>query len=529
MSMSREVSAVESNSNTGIMSRHSDSAPVGDVIPFFDDGAYHLFTLTPPPGTLYFPERLRTTWRHLRSVDLVRWDQLPDALRPGGDGEPDSDGVWTGSVLRVDGLYSIFYTGHSLKSATPQSICRATSTDGIAWSKDPKNPVSVPDLERFEGRDWRDPFVFWNEAEQRYWMLLSARSAAHPAVSRGVVALQTSTDLITWSPAEELCETFLTHCPECPEVFQLGDKWVMGYSRFTDRRGTVYRVADSPRGPWRHFGIDGPDGANWYAAKSLTDSSGRRIAFGWVPDRNPHPSEASGEWLWAGDLAVPRELRLDAADQLEVHLPNEVEACVYAAATSRCEHNFGTGNWTVSPDQTGFSYDVESVGHFGYCILRPENDTDSFILSVTVHGAKDAAAVGLIVQTNEQLDSGIAILCYPHQQRVSAIDVTAARSELANEYEKATTEYASVTEGSVRAAKLDPLTLRIVVRKDLVEAFVANSTTLTYRLRLPQTGAIALVVEDGTARFTNLEIGYLVASSRADRDLDGRGAPLNDQ
>ena len=58
---------------------------------------------------------------------------------------------------------------------------------------------------------------------------------------------------------------------------------------------------------------------------------------------------------------------------------------------------------------------------------------------------------------------------------------------------------------------------------------MANSTTLTYRLRLPQTGAIALVVEDGTARFTNLEIGYLVASSRADRDLDGRGAPLNDQ
>jgi hypothetical protein len=208
-----------------------------------------------------------------------------------------------------------------------------------------------------------------------------------------------------------------------------------------------------------------------------------------------------------------------------VHLPKEVEACVNAR--SGCEHRFGTGDWTLSPTQTGFSYDVNSVGHFGYCILRPTWTVESFILSVTVEGAKDAAAVGLIVQTNEQLDSGIAFLCYPHQQRVSAVDVTAAWSELANEYEKATTEYASVTEGSVRAASLDPLILRVIVRNDLVEAFVAGSTTLTYRLRLPQTGAIALVVEDGSARFTNLEIGYLMGLSNVDKDLDGHGAPLD--
>ena len=128
-----------------IFTRYADLAPVGDVIPFFDDGTYHLFTLTPPPGTLHFPGRLRTTWRHLRSADLVHWEQLPDALSPGADGEPDHDGVWTGSVLRVGDVYNIFYTGHSLESTAPQSVCRATSFDGIYWAKDPQNPISTPD------------------------------------------------------------------------------------------------------------------------------------------------------------------------------------------------------------------------------------------------------------------------------------------------------------------------------------------------------------------------------------------------
>ena len=81
-------------------------------------------------------------------------------------------------------------------------------------------------------------------------------------------------------------------------------RWVLGYSRFTDRRGTVYRVADSPRGPWHHLATEGPDGANWYAAKSLADAAADRL--GWVPDRNPEPSATTGLWLWAGDLAVPR-------------------------------------------------------------------------------------------------------------------------------------------------------------------------------------------------------------------------------
>jgi beta-fructofuranosidase len=494
-------------SGAGTFTRYADQAPVGDVIPFFDDGTYHIFCLTPPAGTLYFPDRLRTTWRHLRSTDLVRWEQLPDALAPGGDGDPDRDGVWTGSVLRAGDDLHIFYTGHTLEGEIPQSVCHATSQDGISWTKDPRNPISVPDPGRFEGKDWRDPFVFWNHLEQRYWMLLSSRSTAHPAASRGVVAVQTSDDLVCWTEAEELYEAFLTHCPECPEIFPAGQKWVLGYSRFTDRRGTVYRVADNPRGPWQHFTTEGLDSAHWYAAKSLTDAAGRRIAFGWVPDRNPVPSATTGNWLWGGDLAVPRELTMNDHGQLVMRLPAEIGSPL--GGEFPYTPDYGTGEWSAKPGDTVSSFEVEASCSFGYCVLRPAEQARQHVISVRVSGAADAAIFGLAVQTNEQLDCGVAILCYPREQRVCAVDLTAARSEVANEYEKAATEYASVAESSLAGTAFDEVVIRVVVREDIVEAFVADTVCLTYRLSSYEAGSIALLIQDGSARFTDVRGQHL--------------------
>ena len=56
----------------------------GDAIPFYHEGKYHIFSLTSPPGTTVYPARLRTTWSHSVSEDLVHWEELPTALYPGG-------------------------------------------------------------------------------------------------------------------------------------------------------------------------------------------------------------------------------------------------------------------------------------------------------------------------------------------------------------------------------------------------------------------------------------------------------------
>lgn len=49
----------------------------GDAVPFYHEGKYHVFFLTPPYGTTTYPDRLRITWRHLCSDNLVDWEELP--------------------------------------------------------------------------------------------------------------------------------------------------------------------------------------------------------------------------------------------------------------------------------------------------------------------------------------------------------------------------------------------------------------------------------------------------------------------
>ena len=149
------------------MPPHADST--GDAIPFYHEGQYHIFSLTPAPGTTVYPARLRTTWSHAVSNDLLQWTQLETALTPGEGDEPDASGVWTGSVLYGEGQYHIFYTGYHIEARFQQTICHAISPDGIHWTKDADNPVIVPNTDVFEPLDWRDPYAFFNEEDHCYW------------------------------------------------------------------------------------------------------------------------------------------------------------------------------------------------------------------------------------------------------------------------------------------------------------------------------------------------------------------------
>ena len=93
-----------------IYRRPFEGVAAGDAIPFAVGDEYHLFHLSSPPGAENYPERVRTTWRHVRSKNLVEWEELPPALSPTeGDG-PDKDGVWTGSLIEADGVYHLYYT-----------------------------------------------------------------------------------------------------------------------------------------------------------------------------------------------------------------------------------------------------------------------------------------------------------------------------------------------------------------------------------------------------------------------------------
>ncbi|WP_368497732.1 family 43 glycosylhydrolase [Herbiconiux sp. A18JL235] len=490
-------STTTSPAQTRAFARFADGLPVGDVIPFWHDGTYHLFILTPPASTLHYPERLLTTWRHITSTDLIDWTELPPAIAPGDPAEADGGGIWTGSVIEADGLFHIFYTAHASDSL--QAICHATSPDGITWEKDPANPISRPDPSRFESNDWRDPFVFWNAEEQRYWMLITARSLLANAASRGVVAFATSTDLTAWSEFEIFYDTFLTHAPECPEVFRLGDSWVLGYSRFTDRRGTVYRVSESLSGPWRSFGAEGPDAANWYAAKGLSDATGRRIAFGWVPDHDPELRDPANPWLWAGDLALPRELRLDERGRITMHMPVEVEHAI-GSATALTEAG-GTDNWSSI---AGRGIQGNAIGTVATRVFESAEASTASVFSATFDDVDDSQLVGVVVHTNEMVDHGVGIYYYPRIHSIRAVDMKAPAGKVTAEYESMFGQYAPVAEHDLTGPLEGPVEFRVVIRGDVVEAFVGEACCLTFRSKGAESTHAAVVVVDGDARVSDI-------------------------
>lgn len=79
------------------------------------------------------------------SDDGIDWDiRKEPVLRP-TPGAWDSHGIEVPSVIKVGSTYHMYYTGYDQDfSAAVYSIGHATSKDGINWTKDPNNPLIVP-------------------------------------------------------------------------------------------------------------------------------------------------------------------------------------------------------------------------------------------------------------------------------------------------------------------------------------------------------------------------------------------------
>ncbi|KAF7563584.1 hypothetical protein G7046_g535 [Stylonectria norvegica] len=380
-------------------SRPSPSQATADAIPILVDDTYHVFHLTTPPNTRHHPERLRSSWSRIRSTNLVDWtrDNEP-VLTPGEQtSDPDADGIWTGAAVPgPDGNMNIFYTGYNLAQNGKQVILRTKSQDrhGTRFER-PGKIIAIEGngLSQFEDIDFRDPYVFYNAAESKYWMLVATRLAAGPHWSRGCIALLTSKNLEDWTIAPEpLYSPNDMLCPECPELFTLPNgKWYLVYSRFhAPNAGTVYRVADNPRGPFRvpRDGSQGRlDGRRWYAAKSCPKAGdpSKRIYFGWLGDY----VDEEGKWLWGGDMGVPREISADENGYLQVDAAPELKEHVWQTSKPLLQSSVAPTLYLCSVGSTATHFPVlDSVASVA----------DLFINFKV--GACDANSFGLILQAD---------------------------------------------------------------------------------------------------------------------------------
>jgi len=174
-----------------------------------DGDVWHLFFLH-APKTLIDPDlrHRNAVVGHARSLDLNQWERLDDALAPGAAGEWDDLATWTGSVVRSDETWWMFYTGVStVDDGRVQRIGAATSVDLSTWVKHPSNPLLGADSRWYERYDpnrwyeeaWRDPWVFCDPRVGGYQMFITARDAAGKPESAGVIGHASSPDLLSWA------------------------------------------------------------------------------------------------------------------------------------------------------------------------------------------------------------------------------------------------------------------------------------------------------------------------------------------
>lgn len=265
----------------------------------FFDGRYHAFFQYNP----YAPKWDTMHWGHAVSEDLITWQQIDTALFPDREYE-DKGGCFSGSAIEKDGKLHLFYTGVSRRLGQAQAM--AMSTDGVTFAKYEGNPVIPRAPFVAEGevtRDFRDPKVI--SAFGRYYMVCGTCRDGE-----GQILLYSSDDLCDWRYlGVAYASRAFGGTPECPDLFPLGDRWVLMFSAMKPTvAATVFVVGDfdgerfvPERETYSEYGKD------FYAPQTFLAPDGRRLMIGWFYHWGkslPQGNEV------AGALSIPRELRL---------------------------------------------------------------------------------------------------------------------------------------------------------------------------------------------------------------------------
>jgi len=268
--------------------------------PVFFDGEYHLFYQHNPYGSVWG----NMSWGHAVSTDLVRWKHLPIALVPNPEGY-DRAGVYSGCCVDHEGIPHILYTAVDHQAAQQQTQALAYSHDRlITWTKAPQ-PV-IPNAPDGPVPDFRDPFC-WREGDT--WNM----ALCHASTATKSVVRYTSKDLRQWEYRGVIYDQF-SNVPECPNLFPLGDKWLLTVSPYGD---VIYALGDYrdgqflPQGPWQALDLGGS--AAFYAPNTLFDLSGQKMMWGWVR------GGGSPQSPWNGCFSLPRVLDLANDKTLTIH------------------------------------------------------------------------------------------------------------------------------------------------------------------------------------------------------------------
>jgi beta-fructofuranosidase len=270
----------------------------------FDDGElFHIFHLQAPRKTSNANERhFLASVGHATSRDLINWSEVGTALEKSPAGAWDDVATWTGSVIQdpKSKKYFMFYTGvHKSGNGYVQSIGVAISNDLNTWQKYGSAPILVADPDLYqcqengdENTDFRDPWVFFDERDNFWHMLITASSKSDPNImTRGVVGHATSEDLLHWKVLPSPSGSSSFGQTEVLQVLKVEGKYVgifcCGGGLIADKperfvAGTYSVPMDSPTGPFHFDKADIFNAPFLYAGRIIKDRNGQLNLLGFT-------------------------------------------------------------------------------------------------------------------------------------------------------------------------------------------------------------------------------------------------------
>ncbi len=472
----------------------------GDPVPFFWNGEFHVFYLKDTPER----RLLKLSYHHVSSKDLVQWKEFPVAIPPGDPGEADYPMIGGGNMMEERGKFHFFYMTRKFKdnivsdlNILSEAICHATSDDLVNWTKDPNNPVLFPDSDLYHQRDFRDPFVFLNENEKEYWMLVSSRVKEGPSRRRGCIALCASKNLREWEVREPFWSPNLYYTLECPELFKIGDWWYMVYSEFSERVVTHYRMCRTLEGPWTAPTNDAFDGSAFYAGHTASDGKDRFV-FAWNPTREE--SKDYYGYHWGGNLVVHKiSQEKDGSLSVGIHsafdkLFGKKTPVIFTSGLGKWQ--FHHGSVTLDAPDSFACAAAQMMPN--YCRI-----------STKITFGSNTRDCGVILRTSDNFEYSYYVRLEPGRNRLVFDAWPRGKDpDLNNPFRelKGALPYVIELERPIELFHDHPHELNIFVDDSICEVYLDNKVAMSTRLYSLEKGKWGVFVTEGKATFEEFEL-----------------------
>jgi sucrose-6-phosphate hydrolase SacC (GH32 family) len=222
----------------------------------FDGRLFHLFYMR-HDFTAPHDDSTEVDVGHAVSADLTHWSQRDPVLHVRPENW-DNLHVWAPTIVFHDSVYSMYYAGVTnvpYPYRAYQRIGLATSTDLVSWTRYDAPayegnmvPWALADSSRFEGCQFRDPFVMEDPAAPDHWLMYFSATPRDAADQLILGVASSGPGLAPWQDLKPLWNTDAAHFlgyVESPCVFPHDGRW---YLFFTTNSGHPIRFqhSDSP-------------------------------------------------------------------------------------------------------------------------------------------------------------------------------------------------------------------------------------------------------------------------------------------